>query len=473
MIRVLPSLEIGGDAVNRILALEENHFLDLKAREISGAKLVIHASAFANAAGGEIYVGIDEPSNQPRAWRGFTTIEDANGRIAALHDVFEGNSVLSLEFVTGVGVPGHLLHLIIEKSREIIRTTSDEIYTRVSAQKLPVKLSSHDEIVRLELDKGLASYEDMPLEGVSPMRVVDSLTVTRFMIEAVPVSESEPWLTSQQLLPEGRPTVGAILLFDDEPQVVLPKRSAIKVLRYKSSDTEGHRDQLDGVPSTFEGPLVDQISNSVDFVRETISEIPVQTSHGFEAVTYPTETLHEIITNAVLHRDYSIATDVQIRIFDNRVEVESPGKLPGHITAENVLSEQFARNGKIVRLINKFPNPPNKDVGEGLNTAFQKMRDLGLKAPSLEERDNHVLVTIRHERLASYEEQIVEYLLVEGTINNSMARTVTGEGSENTIKRVFEKMIESGQIYRDPERRGSATRYLLQPEFEKQRRSAR
>ena len=57
-----------------------------------------------------------------------------------------------------------------------------------------------------------------------------------------------------------------------------------------------------------------------------------------------------IITNAVLHRDYSITTDIQIRIFDNRVEVESPGKLPGHVTVNNILSAQSARNPKIVRL---------------------------------------------------------------------------------------------------------------------------
>lgn len=63
-----------------------------------------------------------------------------------------------------------------------------------------------------------------------------------------------------------------------------------------------------------------------------------------ESITYPHETLHEIITNAVLHRDYSIVADVQIRIFDNRVEVESPGKLPGHVTKENILDTQSARN---------------------------------------------------------------------------------------------------------------------------------
>jgi ATP-dependent DNA helicase RecG len=64
---------------------------------------------------------------------------------------------------------------------------------------------------------------------------------------------------------------------------------------------------------------------------------------------------------------------VHIRIFDNRIDVESPGRLPAHITPENILKERFARNPTLVRLINKFPNPPNKDVGEGLNTAFAAM----------------------------------------------------------------------------------------------------
>jgi ATP-dependent DNA helicase RecG len=48
-------------------------------------------------------------------------------------------------------------------------------------------------------------------------------------------------------------------------------------------------------------------------------------SSGLEEITYPDETLHEIITNAVLHRDYSVASDVHVRIYDNRIEVESPG----------------------------------------------------------------------------------------------------------------------------------------------------
>ena len=75
-----------------------------------------------------------------------------------------------------------------------------------------------------------------------------------------------------------------------------------------------------------------------------IESVLINTPDGLEEAKYPITALHEIITNAVLHRDYSVADDVHIRIFDNRVEVVSPGMLPAHITPENILSERFARN---------------------------------------------------------------------------------------------------------------------------------
>ncbi len=111
-----------------------------------------------------------------------------------------------------------------------------------------------------------------------------------------------------------------------------------------------------------------------------------------------------------MHRDYGIADDIHIRIFDNRVEVLSPGTLPAHITPDNILNERFARNATVVRLINKFPDPPNKDVGEGLNTAFTAMREMKLKPPTIEQVGGYVKVSLKHEVLATPEEIIVKYL---------------------------------------------------------------
>jgi len=139
------------------------------------------------------------------------------------------------------------------------------------------------------------------------------------------------------------------------------------------------------------------------------SQCPGRYSRWPVLIEYPPETLHEIVTNAVIHRDYSIADDVHIRSFDNRIEVQSPSRLPAHVTVKNILNERFARNGAIVRILNKFADPPHKDVGEGLNTAFAAMHKLRLKEPVIEEQENAVLVSIRHEPLLHSSSQVLRY----------------------------------------------------------------
>lgn len=168
---------------------------------------------------------------------------------------------------------------------------------------------------------------------------------------------------------------------------------------------------------------------------------------------------------------YSIATDIQIRIFDNRVEVESPGKLPGYVTVDNILTAQSARNPKIVRLINKFPEAPNKDVGEGLNTAFEAMAKLRLKEPIIKENANSVLVIIKHEKLASPEEIVVDYLLKNDSITNRIGRDIIGIKSENSMKRIFWKLRDAGMLYMVEA--GSAAAWKKKDDFESKANSLR
>jgi ATP-dependent DNA helicase RecG len=126
--------------------------------------------------------------------------------------------------------------------------------------------------------------------------------------------------------------------------------------------------------------------------------------------------------------------------------VISPGTLPAHITPDNILRERFSRNGTIVRLINKFPNPPNKDVGEGLNTAFAAMRDMKLKQPAISQDGVNVQVVLKHEPLATPEEIILEYLKNNPRITNRVARSICYEGSENKMKRILQGLVKNMEI---------------------------
>lgn len=152
---------------------------------------------------------------------------------------------------------------------------------------------------------------------------------------------------------------------------------------------------------------------------------------------------------------------MQVRIFDNRVEIESPGRLPGHVTQDNILREQFARNPKLVRLINRFPDPPNKDVGEGLNTAFEAMEKLRLKPPVIEERENSVVVVLRHESLGSPEQLVMEFLRENEEITNAIGRELSGIKSENTMKEVFYRLRDGGLLEQVPGKLGNKAAWRL------------
>lgn len=449
--------EISGDEADRLLARAEGHFLDHKSKNIGAAKLTRTLSAFANADGGELLIGFGERPPGSFSWLGFEDVEAANGHIQHLEQTFPYGGDFLYEFLRCQDHSGLALRVTVTKTRELRKASNGTYYVRRGAQNLPV--TDEDRIRHLKRAKGLITQEDETI-GAPPDVLENSVAVIGFMIEVIPEAEPEEWLRKQRLVVNELPTIAGILLFADEPQIFLPK-AAVKIYRYGTSDDEGTRETLAFAPISVEGNLYEQISEAVSKTVKLTEQVQKMTDKGLVAISYPHEALHEVITNALLHRDYAYADDVHIRIYDNRIEVESPGRLPAHITPENILRERFARNPTIVRLINKFPEPPNKDVGEGLNTAFSAMNRLRLRAPEIIELDNSVLVRIRHEPLASPEQLIVEYLRTNPTIRNSEARGLTGIPGDQTMRKILRKLEEAGAIDRVEGTARGTTKYRI------------
>ncbi len=376
---MIEQLQVDEAEADRILALEETHYLDLKASAIMPGKLTQSVSAFANTAGGELFIGIEESDKDGvklRRWQGFADTEEANPHILAIEVMSPLGTHYHASFVSSLHRTGYVLHLIVFKTKDILLASDGLPYVRRGAQKQAVK--GDEALRRLRLDKGILSFEDETLP-LDPVVITNSATIIDFMLNVVPTAEPDNWVAKQNLIVGDKPTVAGMLLFADEPQAALPKRSAIKLYRYKTKDEEGNRETLASDPITIEGPIDSLIREAVRQTKKLVEGIKRLGPGGLESVTYPHETLHEIITNAVLHRDYSLAADVQVRVYDNRIEIESPGRLPGHVTKKNILDEQSARNPKIVRLINSPLIHRTRDVGEGLNTAFEAMKKNRLK----------------------------------------------------------------------------------------------
>lgn len=445
------SLVVDDRRVEQILAASEGHFLDKKAIEVGPAKLSKALSAFANADGGDLYVGIDET---PRGWtwRGFADEEDANNHLQTLDALFPLGDGFEYSFLTNAAQPGVVLHVLVLRSASIRRASDDKVYVRRGAASNPI--TSDASLRQLERDKGITSFESETI-AVEEEAITNSETTITFMLDAFPQAEPKAFMQSQRVLVSGHPTVAGTLLYADVPQALLPKRSSVKVYRYTTTAAEGTRETLAGQPVTIEGPLYSQIADAVAATTEMVESVKRLEAGQLVSVSYPPETLHEIITNAVIHRDYGVADDIHIRVFDNRVEVESPGRLAGHVSTTNILDERFSRNGNVVRLINKFPDPPNKDVGEGLNTAFAAMKSLKLKEPLIEELEHSVRVSIRHERLATPEQMIMEYLEDHEEVTNRIVREMTGLGSENAVKNAFYNLRDAGKVERVPDKKGT------------------
>lgn len=441
----------------RIEQTPEGQFHELKGREVSPASFSKVISAFANSEGGDLYVGIDEDGYpKVRTWRGFEDPEAAAGYLNLFEQLFPLGTDFQYEFLQAESRSGLVLHVQVNKTRAIMRASNRIPYIRRGASSLPVETA--EAIKRLEYSKGLTSFEDEAV-NIDPELVTESEVAQWFIKTVIPDATPQAWVKKQALIRGGKPTVAGTLLFADEPQASLPKHSGVKIYRYKTNEAEGFREALDFTPETIEGCLYHQIRSAVKRTIELVEKIQRMGDRGLEPIKYPPETLHEIITNAIIHRDYSVADDVHIRIFDNRIEVQSPGRLPAHVTIENILRERFARNGALVRILNKFPEPPNKDVGEGLNTAFKAMNDQGLKEPVLLQKENDVLAVIRHEALASPEEAIMDYLSKNETINNSKAREITHIQRDHQVKVIFGRMVDADMIEQVPGTRTANTRY--------------
>ncbi|QJD58005.1 hypothetical protein HG264_03320 [Pseudomonas sp. gcc21] len=125
-----PVYEIDREQAEKIINVEENYLNDVKAKEIKPAKLSETVSAFSNAGGGDIYIGISENGdNKHRAWDGFQDVEEANDIAQTLFQAHSFGNHVIFEFLKCVDLPGYILHITVKKVKEIVRSTKGVNHT--------------------------------------------------------------------------------------------------------------------------------------------------------------------------------------------------------------------------------------------------------------------------------------------------------------------------------------------------------
>jgi ATP-dependent DNA helicase RecG len=375
-----------------------------------------------------------------------------NSSLQAVFDV-KPNANARYEFLTCEPHTGYLLRISIEKASEVLCTDDSRVVQRHGAQSISIKDPTR--IQQLAFAKGASSFEDTILTGTPTELITEAEELASFLQGYSPKTDPLEFVINQNLVDYKTWEIraAAALLFHPSPSAIMPRKCAVKVTRYETREEDPERDHL-ATQVTVEGPLFQLIAETVDVVTKMMSDVKVWTSDGMGTLEYPPEAIWETIVNAVIHRDYSISDDVQIYIFDDRIDIHSPGKLPGYVTVDNILDARFSRNQKIVRTLNRYKDAPNKDLGEGLNTAFQKMKEFGLKNPEIFEDGNYTVVRLPHAPLATPGDAIMKFLQTHDRVTNKQARDITGIRSENLVKREFYKLRDAGMLEQIPELKG-------------------
>ena len=145
-------------------------------------------------------------------------------------------------------------------------------------------------------------------------------------------------------------------------------------------------------------PLPSLIDKAKEFVGAQLREFTAldRRSGKFGVVPeYPEFAWLEGIVNAVTHREYALTGNyIRVSMFDDRLEIESPGKLPNIVTVENIRSTRYARNPKISRVLTEMGYV--RELNEGVKRIYSDMENLFLDDPEYKETDNTVRLTLRN-----------------------------------------------------------------------------
>ena len=183
-------------------------------------------------------------------------------------------------------------------------------------------------------------------------------------------------------------TYAALLLFGRYPQQWLPN-ATILAGRFPGVALSGTYIKRD-----ISGNLPEQLRQAEEFIRTNlITTVRLVGLQHQEILEYPFEAVRELLVNAVAHRDYNLQGDnIHLNIFSDRLEITSPGTLPGPVTLKNLLEARFARNAVISQVLSDLGYVER--LGYGLDRVVEATRNAGLLPPQFEELSGTFRVTL-------------------------------------------------------------------------------
>jgi ATP-dependent DNA helicase RecG len=408
------------DIGRELASLAEDQWLERKSTRIAPRDLANTLIGFANADGGIVVVGLSDG-----------VVEGTTGNLERRNAQFQANVDFCsppvrakpklVRCVDREEEPNELLVFEVEPGDTVHANQRDEVFLRVGDENRRLNFSQRQELL---YDKGQSSYEANPSEAL--LTSVDEGLLEGYAA-AVGAHDPRHLLRARGLAVGEELTIAGCLLFAEMPQAHFPE-AMIRVLRYRGHERgAGSRQQL-VEDVRLEGPIPTQLAGAR---REVKRLQPTRRALGadgtFEDVPLvPEDAWLEGVVNAAVHRSYSMAGDhIRVEIFDDRIEISSPGRFPGLVDLSNPLqATRFARNPRIARVCSDLSL--GQELGEGIRRMFEEMRHAGLTDPVYRQTSGSVELQL----LAEPVDRKLEERLPEQA--RAISRTLRLEGRMST-----------------------------------------
>ena len=361
----------------------EGQTFDCKSVKIEPKALAVPIVAMANADGGMLAIGISDKTRR---------IEGIDQHTVHVNELLKVPFSLCIpsvnikpEYIPCIdseGKPNHVLLLHIPASATLHANQADEVFMRVgdSSRKL-----GFEERMSLMYDKGERYFEDTAaydatIEDIDFNYVQDLLNVIGYTKSPLEyLKENNNFITYK----DGKEQISTacILLFGKKPQLFFP-RARVRFIRYMGTEEKVGREMNVIKDVTFEGRIIDQIRKTIDYLESQVKEHTYLGEKGVFVTDreYSPFVLQEMTVNSICHRDYSIkGTAIQIKMFDDRLVFETPGKFPGIVRSDNIRHTHFSRNPKIAEFLKAYKYV--REFGEGVDRMCKELEAKGLHDP--------------------------------------------------------------------------------------------
>lgn len=423
---------MGKPELNLKINFSESEIVEFKNSLSEIDQILETISAFSNTKGGTIYIGVADDGQIKGVSIGKGTLESLANSIKQNTDPKIFPDIIEVKkyskTIIKVFVPEYPVKPVWVKEKVFVRVGKTN--QRITVEKIRELIKTN---TPFHWDKQISSEFKLSDISVKDIKYFVQRVKDERNSDLEPKAKTSAVLEKLNLVKSGKLTNAAILLFGKDPQKYFP-RSLVKCALFADNKAIDFLDFKD-----VGGTIINQVPEVLLFLRKQLN-IAVKISgkpERDEIWEIPREALREAVINAICHRSYEDTGNVQVRIFNNKVEIWNPGTLPESITIESLKKEHrsIPRNELIARCF--YLIKYIEQWGTGTNRIINLCKEAGLKEPKFEIRNGDFVVTffrkkIREEkpfnelRLNETQKKIIKFIAEKGSARTSEIKEYLG-----------------------------------------------